>query len=216
LAAATEYRCQNLADFTAKDAGSVQCVLIHRHSSSSLVARDSQRDEASSGARQRHTPLRLRTSVSGRSFVASPRFSGGAGCANQGWSVRSARRTDSSGCFGLRGTVVSSNGWRRSQLRLIGRGASFRLKEVVFPEKELVGLLGGNRRHHRPAALSTLRVCLQPNTRRQSGMDFSSVSFCATVLRRAVNARLPSSSRSGSIPLVTREYVFMGYECIVR
>src|SRR5215207_10978184 len=29
LAGTTEYRCQNLADFTVRDAGSVQCVLIH-------------------------------------------------------------------------------------------------------------------------------------------------------------------------------------------
>ena len=50
---------------------------------------------------------------------------------------------------------------------------------------------------------------------RHAQIGFLQRLFCATVLRRAVKLDEHLFAK-GLIPQVTREYVFMGYECVIR
>jgi 2-polyprenyl-3-methyl-5-hydroxy-6-metoxy-1,4-benzoquinol methylase len=213
LAAATEYRCQNLADFTAKDAGSVQCVLIHAilHHLSWQEIRSVMKQVQALGKGTRlfvYEPAYLADPLSPLPDSAEARSA-------QTKMGRSKRETDRFQRMFRpardRGLVKRVEALATEAHR---QGRILSPKEVVFPEKELVGLLEeiGDITGRQLCNFTSLPAAQYATTIRNG---FLQRLFCATVLRRAVKLDYELFA-SGSIPLVTREYVFMGYECVVR
>jgi len=213
LAGTTEYRCQNLADFTVRDAGSVQCVLIHSilHHLSWQEIRSVLKQLHALGKGTRifiYEPAYLTDPLSPLPKTDEAR-------AAQELAGRSKRETDRfqrmfrpSRDRALVKRVEALAVDAQRQGRLLSP------KEVVFREKELIeeleqiGQVTGRRLCNFtsiPAAQYATVIC----------NGFLQRLFCATVLRRAVKLD-EELFEKGLIPQVTREYVFMGYECVVR
>lgn len=213
LAAATEYRCQNLSDFTVQDAGSVQCVLIHAilHHLSWQEIRSVLKGLQALGRGTRifvYEPVYLADPLS---LLAES----SATLEGQKMAGRSKRETDRFQRLfrpardrSLMKQVEALAADAHRQNRILSP------KEVVFPEKELIGALEeiGEIRGRRLCNFTSLPTAQYATCLRN---PFLQRLFAATVLRRSVALDERLFTR-GLIPLITREYVFMGYECIVR
>jgi 2-polyprenyl-3-methyl-5-hydroxy-6-metoxy-1,4-benzoquinol methylase len=213
LAGATEYRCQNLADFTVKDAGSVQCVLIHAilHHLSWQEIRSVLKQLHALGKGTRifvYEPAYLADPLSELPTTAEAR-------AAQELAGRSKRETDRFHRL-FRPSRDRALVKRVEALAVEAhrQGRILSPKEVVFPEKELIGALEeiGEVTGRRLCNFTSVPAAQYATTIRNG---FLQRLFCATVLRRAVKLD-EELFEKGLIPQVTREYVFMGYECVVR
>jgi 2-polyprenyl-3-methyl-5-hydroxy-6-metoxy-1,4-benzoquinol methylase len=213
LSGATEYRCQNLADFTVNDAGSVQCVLIHAilHHLSWQEIRSVLKQLHALGKGTRifiYEPAYLTDPLSPLPETEEARSA-------QEIAGRSKRETDR---FQRLFRPARDRALVKRVEALAGEahrlGRILSPKEVVFPEKELIGALEeiGEVTGRRLCNFTSIPAAQYATTIRNG---FLQRLFCATVLRRAVSLDEQLFAK-GLIPQITREYVFMGYECVVR
>lgn len=213
LAEATEYRCQNLAEFTVRDAGSVQCVLIH-----AILHHLSWQEIRSVLSQLQALGKGTRIFIYEPAYLAdplSPLPQTPAAASARDLAGRSKRETDRfqrllrparDRALVKRVEALAAEAHRQDRI--------LSPKEVVFPEAELIGALEeiGEVAGRRLCNFTSLPAAQYATTIRNG---FLQRLFCATVLRRAVSLDAELFARD-LIPLVTREYVFMGYECVVR
>jgi 2-polyprenyl-3-methyl-5-hydroxy-6-metoxy-1,4-benzoquinol methylase len=208
-----QYRCQNLSDFAARDAQAVSCVLIH-----AILHHLSWQEIRSVLGQLRALGPGTRLFVYEPAYLADP--------ATPIEPSPRARRAQRAASLPARATELF-----RSLLRpardepLLGRvkalvadaqrqGRILSPKEVVFREPELLALLGeiGEVTERFLCDFTSVAASQFATTLRSARLQRG---YCRTILPLAawIDRRLFAR---GEIPLVTRDYVFMGYHCTIR
>ena len=209
-----EYRCQNLADFTVNDAQAVSCVFIHAilHHLSWQEIRSvlAQLQALGSGTRIFvYEPVHLTEPEGGRlpeSFAARrARFLA---------TLPHRARAIFERIFRPRRDIALVKKVEHLSREAQRKGRVLSPKEVVFREPEILGVLGeiGEVTERYLCNYTTMPIAQYATTLLNPSLQRL---FTATVvpLSAWVDRTLFSG---GQIPVVTREYVFMGYHCVVR
>lgn len=214
LADACEYRCQNLADFTVQDAHAVSAVFIH-----AILHHLSWQEIRSVLGQLKALGAGTRIFIYEPVYLADP---------ERGTlpDTRAARRARFLAALPHRARALFDGLFRpRRDLAVVERvqalvrdaqrqGRILSPKEVVFREAEILGALGeiGEVTERYLCNHTTITIAQYATTLRS---PFLQRLFTATVLPLAdwVDRTLFAD---GQIPAVTREYVFMGYHCVVR
>lgn len=209
-----EYRCQNLADFTVKDALSVSCVFIH-----AILHHLSWQEIRSVLAQLKALGSGTRIFIYEPVYLADPER----GALPEGFAARRARFL---AMLPHRALAIFDRIFRpRRDTGLLEKvqhlcreaqrqGRVLSPKEVVFREAEILGALGeiGEVTERYLCNFTTIPIAQYATTLLDPSLQRL---FTATILPLSawVDRTLFSG---GQIPAVTREYVFMGYHCVVR
>jgi 2-polyprenyl-3-methyl-5-hydroxy-6-metoxy-1,4-benzoquinol methylase len=209
-----EYRCQNLADFTVSDAKSVSCVLMH-----AILHHLSWQEIRSVLHQLRALGPGTRIFIYEPVYLADPDDPPAPETAE-------ARRARKLAEWPQRACGWFSRIFRPSRDRALvkkvetlaktaqAQGRILSPKEVVFREPEILSALGeiGEVTERYLCDFTSMPTAQYGTTLRNPTLQRL---FGATVvpLARRIDAAL---FRRGQIPLVTRQYVFMGYHCVVR
>ena len=209
-----EYRAQNLADFTVNDAGSVSCVFIHAilHHLSWQEIHSVLGQLKALGAGTKlfvYEPVYL-SDPDGGTLPETPEALAARALAET--PVLAAKRfqkmfrptRDMALVKKVESLAVSAHKLRRI----------LSPKEVVFRESELLGALGeiGEVTERYLCNFTSMPVSQIATTFTSSLLQRL---FCATVLKQALRVDQELFEKN-LFPLITRQYAFMGYHCVIR
>lgn len=212
LSEVCEYRCQNLADFAARDAQSVSCVLIH-----AILHHLSWQEIRSVLAQLKVLGSGTRIFIYEPVYLADP-------AAPMEETPRSRHARFMAGLPAQAMRIFQTIFRPARDQELLARvntlvadaqrqGRILSPKEVVFREPEILGALEeiGKVTERYVCNYTTLPMAQFATSIKNKALQRL---FCATVLPLAAYVdRWLFDSRA--IPLVTRDYVFMGYHCVV-
>ena len=214
LAETCEYRCQNLADFTVNDAQSVSCVFIH-----AILHHLSWQEIRSVLAQLKALGRGTRIFIYEPVYLADPERAALP-------DTPAARRARFLALLPHRARALFERIFRpRRDLALVEKvhrlwhdaqrqGRVLSPKEVVFREAEILGALG---------EIGEVTARYLGNFTTMPMAQYATTLLNPTLQRLFTATVLPLSGwvdrtlfADGQMPAVTREYVFMGYHCVVR